>query len=78
MLQVSEFMCYASCIARLFPEGHTAVIQRATSTGRACEMAGGREGDRFGEEEAAGGGDKKGDEDAGAGSLGVGLRPKES
>lgn len=54
------------------------MIQRATSTGRACEMAGGREGDRFGEEEAAGGGDKKGDEDAGAGSLGVGLRPKES
>lgn len=48
LLQVSEFICYASSIAGLLPEGHTAVIQRAASTSGACR--GERESDRFGED----------------------------
>lgn len=51
LLQVSEFICYASSIAGLLPEGHTAVIQRAASTSGACR--GGRQSDRFGEEREA-------------------------
>lgn len=48
LLQVSEFICYASSIAGLLPEGHTAVIQRAASTSGACRGEGdrGKEGMR--------------------------------
>lgn len=46
LLQVSEFICYASSIAGLLPEGHTTVIQRAASTSGACGEE--RDSDRFG------------------------------
>lgn len=61
LLQVSEFICYASSIAGLLPEGHTTVIQRAASTSGACRG----EGDSGFGEGMEQGRDESGVEDAG-------------
>lgn len=44
LLQVSEFICYASSVAGLLPKGHATEIQRAASTSGACKRG---NSDRF-------------------------------